>query len=100
MLQKRYVLDTNVYGELLIEFNSKNGLIDSKTKKYSEDDLEADFQIIVVASLKGVDVVVSTDKRTILSKLAEDTYTIINKANGLSTPKLVKYSDFKSRYIK
>ena len=180
MIQKTYILDTNVYGELLIEYNSQQiiekiredkttyvygidvienelkgspieikykgkilretvlsiyktlideelklfpiaeyiaskyyerfdklrksgkyyGLVDSKTRKYSEDDLKVDFQIIAMASLKGVDIVVSTDKRTILSKLAEDTYNIVNNANELRTPKLVKYSDFKLRYVK
>lgn len=75
-------------------------LIDSKTKGYSEDDLRVDFQIIAVASLRGVDIVVSTDKRTILSKLSEDTYNKVNKLNGLKSPELVKYSDFRKRYIK
>ena len=75
-------------------------LIDSKTKKYTEDDLRVDFQIIAMASLKQVDVVVSTDRRTILSSLAEDTYNKVNKLNGLKTPRLVKYSNFKNRYMK
>lgn len=75
-------------------------LINAKLKKYTEQDLRVDFQIIAMASLKGIDIVVSTDKRTILSKLAADTYNIVNKANGLRTPKLVKYSDFKNRYVK
>jgi len=75
-------------------------LISSKVKKYNEDDLKIDFQIIAMASLKGIDIVVSKDKRTMLSKLAEETYKIINSINGLRTPKLVKYSDFRERYIK
>ena len=74
-------------------------LISSKVKKYTEQDLKVDFQIIAVASIKGVDIVVSTDKRTILSGISEDTYDIVNKENGLKTPNLVKYSDFKKRYI-
>jgi len=73
-------------------------LIDSKTKKYSENDLKVDFQIIAMASLKNIDVVVSADRRTILSSLAENTYKKVNKLNGLKTPKLMKYSDFKKRY--
>ena len=76
------------------------GLIGTKIKKYSEDDLRVDFEIIAVASIKGIDIVVSADKRTILSKLAESTYIIVNKVNGFKTPNLVKYSDFKKRYSK
>tara|TARA_Y100000310_G_scaffold258520_1_gene266960 strand:- start:920 stop:1498 length:579 start_codon:yes stop_codon:yes gene_type:complete len=75
-------------------------LVDSKTKKYTEDDLKVDFQIIAMASLKGIDIVVSTDRRTILSNLAENTYNKVNKLNGLRTPRLVRYSDFKKRYLK
>jgi len=178
MKQKTYILDTNVYGELLIEKNSeelienickddsvyiygldviekelketpveakhKNKLIKElviniyesiikeelklvpiakyiaseyykkfdelrksgkyhktlspKIEKYKEEDLSVDFQIIAIASLRNIDIVVSTDKRTILSEIAEDTYQRTNKLNGLRTPELVKYSEFKRRY--
>lgn len=180
MIQKTYILDTNVYGEILIEADSANiirsidndkniyvygidiieeelkrspirikykgrilkdavlsiyktlvdeelnlfpvakytaseyykkfdelrksgkyyGLIGPKTRKYSENDLRVDFEIIAMASIKGVDIVVSADKRTVLSKLAENTYNIVNKLNGFKTPNLIKYSDFKKRYSK
>ena len=69
-----------------------------KIDKYKEEDLNVDFQIIAVASLRNVDIVVSTDKRTILSEIAEDTYKRINTLNGLRTPRLVTYSEFKRRY--
>ena len=75
-------------------------LISQKTKKYTEVDLRIDFQIIAMASLKRINVVVSTDRRTILSSLAEDTYNKVNRLNNIKTPKLVKYSDFKKRYIR
>lgn len=75
-------------------------IVNPKLKKYTEEDLKVDFQIIAVASLKDIDIVVSTDKRTILSNLAEYTYNKVNKVNGLRTPRLVKYSDFKNRYVK
>jgi len=74
-------------------------ILDPKVKKYSEEDLRIDFQIIAEASLKGIDVVVSTDRRTILSNIAEDTYNKVNRLNGLRTPRLVRYSDFKRRYV-
>jgi len=52
-----------------------------------------------MASLKEIDVVVSTDKRTMLSGIAEETYNLVNKLNGLRSPRLLKYSDFKKRYV-
>ncbi|MBU2639613.1 MAG: hypothetical protein KKG75_02795 [Nanoarchaeota archaeon] len=73
-------------------------ILESKIKKYTEEDLIIDFQIIAIASLKNIDIVVSTDKRTILSEIAENTYNNINKLNDLRTPELVKYSEFKKRY--
>ncbi|MEK6948855.1 MAG: hypothetical protein AABX34_01445 [Nanoarchaeota archaeon] len=75
-------------------------LIKDKRKKYSETDLKIDFEIIAVASLKEVDIVVSADKRTMLSNLAAETYNIINKINGLRTPKLVDYFEFRRRHLK
>ena len=75
-------------------------IIDGKELKYNERDLKIDFEIIAVASLKGVDIVVSADKRTMLSKLASETYDAVNKINGLKTPKLVDYFEFRKRYIK
>jgi len=75
-------------------------LIKDKRKKYSEDDLKVDFQIIAVASLNSVDVVVSSDTRTMLSDLSKDVYEYVNKINGLRTPKLIEYEDFKENYLK
>lgn len=56
-------------------------LIKEKRKKYTEKDLKIDFEIIAVAPINGIDIVVSADKRTMLSKLATDTYDIINILN-------------------
>ncbi|GEM_PF-541735 len=74
--------------------------IKPKGLKYDEADLKADFGIIALASIKGVDIVVSADKRTMLSMLAAATYDSVNKVNGLKTPKLVDYFVFRQRYLK
>ena len=73
-------------------------VVKDKELKYSERDLKIDFEVIAVASLKGVDIVVSADKRTMFSKLATETYSIVNKLNGLKTPNLVDYFEFRKRY--
>ena len=72
--------------------------LSSKIKKYTKEDLKIDFEIIAVASIKNIDVVVSTDKRTMLSEIANNTYNKVNELNELRTPKLVKYSEFIGRY--
>ena len=94
MKENIVILDTNVDGEILIEKNSME-IINN-----SEEDLKVDFEIIAVASLKEVDIVVSADKRTMLSKLANETYDLVNKTNGLRTPKLVDYFEFKEVHLK
>ena len=92
-------------------------VVKDKELKYDKKDLKVDFEIIAIASLKGVDIVVSADKtrknrrflvsqkslisvRTMLSRLATETYKIVNKINGLRTPKLIDYFEFRKRYIK
>lgn len=75
-------------------------LAKAKEMQYNEADLRVDFGIIAVASLKVVDVVVTADKRTMLSRLATETYSAVNRVNGLKTPNLVDYFEFRRRYIK
>ena len=71
----------------------------SKLRKFTEEDLRTDFQIVATASLIGADIVVSMDARTILSPVAADAYVGINARNRLRTPSLVKFSDFKVKYL-
>ena len=49
-------------------------VLDQKIKKYTEEDLIVDFQIIAMASLKNIDIVVSADKRTILSRIQKEVF--------------------------
>ena len=69
-------------------------------QKYDEKSLKTDFQIIAIASISSVNIVVSSDKRTMLSQLASDVYAHINKINGLRTPELLEYKKFKEVYLK
>jgi hypothetical protein len=71
----------------------------SKEFKFSENDVRADFEIIAMASLKGVTIVVSADKRTMLSAIARETYAKVNASNGLATPMLEDYFVFRKRYL-
>ena len=74
-------------------------LTKSKEFKYAEADLKVDFEIIATASLQEVEVVVSADKRTMLSAIARETYALVNKVNRLTTPKLEDYFVFRKRYL-
>ena len=102
---KLFPLSEHLASEYYKKFNElrKSGKyyrsLEPKIKKYTEDDLKIDFQIIAMASLKNIDIVISTDKRTILSEIAENTYSKINNLNDLRTPKLIKYSEFIRRYF-
>ncbi|MBI2105317.1 hypothetical protein HYT56_00595 [Candidatus Woesearchaeota archaeon] len=78
----------------------KYASIKEKETNYTEEDLKSDFQIIAIASLKNVDIVVSADKRTMLSDISKKTYDTINKINNLRTPKLIDYFNFIERYTK
>ncbi len=69
-------------------------------QEYDEKSLKTDFQIIAIASLKSADIVVSSDKRTMLSQLAKEVYAYINKINNLRTPELLEYKRFKEVYLK
>ena len=69
-------------------------------EKYDEENLKIDFQIIAIASIKAIDVVVSSDTRTMLSQLAKDVYAHINRINNLRIPELTEYEKFKEVYLK
>ena len=79
---------------------SKTKKYDINKEKYSEKNIETDFEILAVASLNSIDMVVSSDRRTMLSKLSKDVCKYINDQNGLRTPKLLDYKDFKEDLTK
>lgn len=58
-------------------------------------ELENDFLIIACASINSLDIIVSEDKRTMLSESARAAYESINKKKGFRTPRLIGYEDFK-----
>ena len=80
--------------------SAKSGKYKITKEKYDEESLKTDFEIIAIASIRGIDIVVSLDKRTLLSHLAKDVYMHINSINGLRTPKLIEYERFKEVYLK
>ncbi len=55
--------------------------------------IRVDFMIVACASLQGLDIVYSADKKTLLSKIAKKAYQHINLKENLRTPNLLAYED-------
>ena len=58
-----------------------------------------DFKIIACASLGGMDVVVSTDDRTMLSEISKKSYAAVNDSKGLRTPGFWDYLRFRKAVL-
>lgn len=63
----------------------------------SLNELWHDFIIIASASFKELDLIISADVRSMLSKSAVEAYKQVNSENGLYFPRLLTYEEFKKR---
>lgn len=63
--------------------------------KKGYEELRKDFVIIATASIHGLDVVVSSDTKTMLSDEAKEAYVNVNDKNQLRTPQLLGYEELK-----
>ena len=79
---------------------SKTKKYNISKEKYSEGNLKTDFGILATASLNSIDIVVSSDIRTMLSQLSKDVCKYVNDQNKLRTPNLLDYKDFKEEITK
>ena len=70
---------------------AKSGLAKRQSK------LLNDFRIVASASLRGVGIIVTADKDTMLRSEAVSAYRLVNGAFQLETPELHSYADFKRR---
>lgn len=57
--------------------------------------IKNDFLIVASATLKDLDIVVSEDNKTMLSKKAMDSYQVVNGKHLLRTPTFFDYVNFK-----
>jgi len=62
------------------------------------EDIKVDFTIIACASSYKLDVIVSDDNHTMLSKSARKAYKHIALKEGMWLPNFWKYSDLKTKY--
>ena len=58
-----------------------------------------DFLIVAQATISRLDIVVSEDNRTMLSKKSRDVYDKINKEHDLITPNFIGYKEFKNKLL-
>jgi hypothetical protein len=74
------------------EYKSNQGVQGRKT-------MLNDFKIVACASLKGFDLIVSEDRRTLQHPIALKAYRIVNLKRNLRTPGFYSYADLKRRYF-
>ena len=67
-------------------------------RSWDETNIDVDFTIVACASFYKLDVVVSDDSKTLLSKPAMKAYKHITVKEGLWHPNFWKYSDLRMRY--
>ena len=103
------ILLLNLYDRIVSEHDIKIGdLIRLLADKYYEeykrlggrtqyDELKNDFLIIASASIKELDIVVSHDTKTMLSRLLIDAYRKVNIENGLRNPNFIAYEEYKRK---
>lgn len=103
------ILLLNLYDKLSSEHEIIIGdLIIILAKKYYEEYkrlggtdsyniIENDFLIIASASIKELDIVVSHDTKTMLSRLSMNAYKKVNLENGLRNPNFIPYEEYKRR---
>lgn len=63
--------------------------------KKGYEELRKDFIIVATATIHGLDIIVSQDKKTMLSSEAQKAYETVNQQNQLRTPQMLDYPEFK-----
>ena len=67
-------------------------------RNWKESNIDIDFTIVACASFYKLDVVISDDSKTMLSKKARKAYRHITLKEGMWNPNFWKYSDLKTKY--
>lgn len=70
-------------------------LYKNNQRVYSVEELLADFTLVALASLHGLDIVVSDDKRTMFSDKAKQAYNVVNSKYQFRTPTFYTFDSFK-----
>ncbi|MBI3034584.1 hypothetical protein HYY72_05485 [Candidatus Woesearchaeota archaeon] len=96
---KRVILDSNIYGRilLLIEKLAVQYYLAYKKLGGKADyrQMGEDLTIVATATLNNLEVIYSDDKKTMLSKEAIDSYKLVNDLHDIPLPMLKSYKEFK-----
>ena len=107
--KKAQILLLNIYDSFIVKENHNlkyNNLVETLAKDYfkeyqkqggsfSETSIKNDLIIIATATIYQLDIIVSGDKKSMLSKKAKESYKNTNKNYGLKDPEWREYDDFK-----
>ena len=97
LTEGRYLQDSIEINKLALKFyNSYRGF--GGIKAWEKSNVDADFTIVACASFYKLDVVVSDDSKTLLSKPAMKSYRHICVKEGRWQPNFWKYSDLKMKF--
>lgn len=99
----------NIYDSFIIKENHNlkyNELVETLARDYfkkykkndgalSQDTIKNDLIIVATATIYQLDIIISRDKRSMLSTSAINAYKEVNKIYGLKDPEWREYEDFK-----
>jgi hypothetical protein len=97
MTKGRYLNDSIKINKIALKFYNSYRQFGG-FQNWKDTNITVDFTIVACASLYKLDVVVSDDSRTLLSKPAMKAYRHITLKENLWTPNFWKYSDLKVKY--
>ncbi|MEK6867512.1 MAG: hypothetical protein AABX98_01685 [Nanoarchaeota archaeon] len=82
-----------------VEILAKKYMVEYKKhdRNISYGQMESDFFIVALATIYQMDIVVSNDRRTLLSNPATEAYEIVNTQQGFRNPKYLHYDMFKRK---
>jgi hypothetical protein len=63
--------------------------------KVPKDRIMSDFEIVAVASLHNIDILVSQDSKTMLSRKSIKAFSYVNAINKLKNPNFIRIEEFK-----
>ena len=93
----RYLKDSIQINALALKFyNSYRSF--GGIRNWKETNIDIDFTIVACASIYKLDIIISDDSKTMLSKSARKAFRHITIKEGLWNPNFWKYSDLKMKY--
>jgi len=93
----RYLKDSLKINELALRFYNAYRQFGG-IRNWKETNVDIDLTLVACASLYRLDIVISDDQKTLLSKPAIKAYKHICIKEGIWHPNLWKYSDLRIRY--